>query len=439
MFDSIPVIAITGNSNTYERKEDLCIRQRGFQECDNVSIMRPLTKYSVCINNPQEIRYELEKAFFYATNGRKGPVHIDLPMDIQRAEINPELLRGYVDTSDSFNADFDMFCEKIELLLSNAQRPCFILGNAIKTERVKNETVEMINRLGIPYVTSMISFDSLGTNQYNYGFLGAYGNRAANFIAAKSDLIISLGSRLDVRQVGAARDKFAQDAIIVRIDIDAGELTYKLHNDNLPNKFIREISNYVPARAIISTDVGQNQVWVAQSFVLKEEQITLFSGGMGAMGHALPSAIGASYNGEHRPLICICGDGGMQMNMQELQYIARERIPIKIIVINNFSLGMIRHFQEMYFGNNYYQTTESGGYSAPDFVKVANAYGIEGISISSLEEVNKVKEYLDNEEACMIEIRITENTYVVPKLEYGKPNQDQQPLIDRDLYQELMK
>ncbi len=480
MYDSIPVIAITGNSNTYERKGDLPIRQRGFQENDNVSVMKPLTKYSVCVSKAENIRYELEKALYLAMNGRKGPVHIDLPMDIQRAQINPDELRAFIAPAKQENKG-DIF-DKMEALFSKSRRPCFILGNGIKIAGVREKIRSIIDRYNIPYVTSMIAFDVLGKNDHNYGFLGAYGDRTANFVLAKSDLVVSLGSRLDIRQVGAKREKFAPDATIVRFDIDDGELQYHVHDDEisacmdleetiellnsidvggnyldwinicnhireklsgfderLPNLFIKQISKYIGKDAIICTDVGQNQVWVAQSFELKDGQEVYFSGGMGAMGHSLPAIIGASYCDRKRPLVCICGDGGMQMNIQELQFIVREQIPVKIIVMNNQALGMIRHFQEMYFDKVYYQTTAKGGYTSPDFSKIAEAYGIRGKVVTSIDEVKETESYLVDDKPCLIEIRIEGDTYVVPKLEFGKPNQDQEPLIDRELYQELME
>lgn len=482
LYDSIPLIAITGNSNTYERKGELPIRQRGFQENDNVSVMKPLTKYSVYVEKPEDIRYELEKAYYYATTGRKGPVHIDLPMDIQRAQIEPDSLKGFETDTEITQISYREFQDKLCDLLKKAKRPCFILGNGIKTACVKKEAKALIEKFGIPYVTSMIAFDVLGNCDYNFGFLGAYGDRTANFVLAKSDLVVSLGSRLDIRQVGAQRENFAPDAAIVRVDIDSGELEYQVHDDEisicmdlsdaidamndidargnygewiavcrairdklsgfderLPNRYITELSKFIPGDAIITTDVGQNQVWVAQSFKLKHGQEVYFSGGMGSMGHALPAIIGAFYSGRKRPLICICGDGGMQMNIQELQYIAREKLPVKIIVMNNQALGMIRHFQEMYFDKVYYQTTLEGGYSSPDFVKVAEAYGIRGMHVNSIEDVGKTKEMLNNADACLIEVCIEGDTYVVPKLEFGKPNQDQEPLLDRVLYKELMK
>lgn len=480
-YDSIPVIALTGNSNTYERKGDLSIRQRGFQENDNVAVMKPLTKYSVCVDNPVNIRFELEKAYYYATSGRRGPVHIDLPMDIQRANVNPDTLHGYTPEEHSVYDNIDLIKQKIQLLLDNAKRPCFILGNGIKTAGLQSYFIALVDKLKIPCVTSMIAFDVLGNNGFNYGFLGAYGTRCANFIAAKSDLIISLGSRLDIRQVGAKREKFAPDSKIVRFDNDSGELEYKVHEDeisvcmelsdvlnvfqsiktnnlnawistcnkireklkgldnSLPTQYVNAFSKLIPEGAIVSCDVGQNQVWVPQSFELKTNQQVLFSGGMGAMGHALPAIIGAFYGKRNSSLICFCGDGGLQMNIQELQYIVRERLPVKIIVFNNYALGMIRHFQEMYFNKVYYQTTKSGGYDSPDFVRIAAGYGIKGVVVNSLGDVTKLKSVLSNDEPCLIEVCIKEDTYVIPKLEFGKPNQDQEPLINRELYEELME
>ena len=482
-YDSIPVIAITGNVNTYEARGNLPIRQRGFQENDNVSAMKSLTKYSTYIKKPESIRYELEKAYYIATTGRKGPVHIDLPMDIQRAQINPEELRGYEQEAEaSDSCDKDVFRDKISRLMKEAKHPCLVLGNGIKTSGARREAREMIDHLKIPYVTSMIAFDVLSDSKYNYGFVGAYGSRTANFVMAKSDLVVAVGSRMDIRQVGAVRENFAPGAKIVRIDVDEGELTYKVHkdelsvfmdlrdaldilnslenmpdysdwvskcdsikeklagiDDRLPNRFMTSISDYIPANAIISTDVGQNQVWVSQSFRLKKGQEALFSGGMGSMGHALPAMIGAYYGDRTRPVVCVSGDGGMQMNIQELHFITRENIPAKIIIFNHHALGMIRHFQEMYFDRDYYQATVDSGYTTPDFVKIAEAYGIRGLALHGLDDVEKCKELLSDDKACLIEIHLMEDTYVIPKLKYGNPNQDQDPLLGRELYEVLME
>jgi len=199
--------------------------------------------------------------------------------------------------------------------------------------------------------------------------------------------------------------------------------------------FVKTLSESIPDNTIVTTDVGQNQVWVAQSFALKDNQKVLFSGGHGAMGYSLPAAIGAYYGSEGKEVFCFAGDGGMQMNIQELQYIVREKLPIKVIVFNNNALGMIRHFQEMYFDSRFYQTKPEGGYSAPDFARIAEAYGIPSESVE-IQETGVVKW---NNGPELKQILIHEDTYVIPKLEFGKPNQDQEPLIDRELYARIME
>ncbi len=483
-FDSIPVLFISGNVNRYESKGNLELRQRGFQEANNVEAVGAFTKYAAYVDEPRKIKYYMEKAYSIAMDGRKGPVFLDLPMDIQRAEINPVELEGYNNVEMQLdNSEKELFREVIVNELLKSKRPCVLLGNGIRDEKSKEIVREFIKKYNIPYFTSMIAFDILGPNKYNIGFLGAYGTRAANFAAAKSDLIIALGSRMDIRQVGAQRESFAPNAQIIRVDVDEGELKYKVHTDekgfcmdvtdatdvikeiniqkdytewlnicseisyklkkydnNSPNDYIAAISSFFPSNSIITTDVGQNQVWVAQSLQLKEKQRVLFSGGFGAMGHALPSAIGAYYGSNHRPIICICGDGGLQMNIQELQYIFREKLPIKIIVFNNNALGMIRHFQEMYFDSVFFQTKPEGGYSSPDFVKIAEAYGLKAKKIETIDEItDNADDIIDDAMPFLLEICYFEDTYIIPKLQYGKPNQDQEPLIDRKLFNQLMK
>lgn len=477
-FDSVPCVFITGQVNTFESKKDYSIRQRGFQETDIISIVKKVTKYSVYIDKKENIKYHLDKAFFLANEGRPGPVLLDIPMNILRSEIEPQHLKGY--TSKFYNADptnYDAIAKQIK----KSKRPCILLGNGVKTANYQKTAKSIVDKIQIPVLTSMIAFDVISDSKWNFGFIGAYGSRCANFIAAKSDLIISIGSRMDIRQVGAFREKFAPDATIIRFDIDKNELSYKVHDNEIdvccsigeafntissiiesknyiewrfvckkireklknidyngfPNHQISAISQKVPDNAIITTDVGQNQVWIAQSFCLKKNQIFLFSGSFGAMGYSLPAAIGAYYGSNGKPIFCFCGDGGFQMNIQELQYVIREKIPIKIIILNNNSLGMMRHFQEMYFDSNFFQTIPEQGYTSPDFSKIASAYGIKSIKFSDISDLQE-DECLYDDQAVVIEICINENTYVFPKLEFGKPNQDQEPLISRELYNEIM-
>lgn len=484
-FDSIPCVFITGQVNTYEAKGGLPVRQKGFQETDIVSIIKPITKYAVKIENEKDIKYELEKAFYISCNGRKGPVLLDIPMNIQRADVILEDLKYYEshnreEDDSSYNNMKNTMLETLKL----SKKPVILAGNGINIANVVKKFRKFVDLTGIPVVTSMLGRDVLyGNDKNNYGFIGAYGHRCANFIISHSDLIISLGSRLDCRQTGSNLKIFADKAKLFRVDIDNLELKNTIKDDEISiladlekmmpilitdefklkanyrkwinacckikeelkdidsqheNNFVKEISNIVPDNFIITTDVGQNQVWIAQSFVIKSNQRMLFSGGHGAMGYSLPCAIGAYY-GSGKNVISFNGDGGLQMNIQELQFIARENIPVKVIVLNNKSLGMIRHFQEMYLDSNFVQTKKDMGYITPDFEKIAKAYNLRYIKINSIKEVSKCVDTLADENPCFIEIDLADTTYVYPKLAVNKPIYDQDPSLERELLNRLIK
>ena len=478
-FDSIPVLFITGQVNSFEGKDKLQIRQRGFQETDIVSMVSNVTKYAAYISDPDKIKWYLDKAFYEVSCGRKGPVLLDIPMNIMSADVNPGVLHKYQQdhlTNDSHQLEryIDLIMEE----LKHRNNPVLLIGQGVKSSKSVPLVRRFVAQYKIPTVSSMLAVDVIDDKNQNYGFIGAYGNRTANFIVAKCDLMISLGARLDIRQVGKLRSQFAPSAMIIRIDIDEGELSYRVHNDDLPiqadltniisglldrkdvkdysewnqicayirkklngvddkapNYLIRNISKYIPDNAVITTDVGQNQVWISQSFDIKTNQKLLFSGGHGAMGYSLPAAIGCSI-ATGKTVYSFNGDGGIQMNIQELQTIVRENLPIKIIILNNSALGMIRHFQEMYFDKNYFMTVKENGYSNPDFEKIAYAYDIPYQKIDGLSK--KIVNPFKADGVEMIEVVFNIDTYVFPKLEYGKPNQDQEPLLERELYNLLM-
>lgn len=477
-FDSIPAIFITGQVNTFESKKGLGVRQKGFQETDIVSMVKEVTKYCCYVENENAIQKELEKAWYIANEGRKGPVLLDIPMNVFRAIVETEDLECF---EPDAKREECVEWEQIIGLLEKAKRPVMLLGAGTKTEHIRKQLKTFLQKYPIPTVTSMPAFDVLeSTEPLNYGFVGAYGDRTANFIVAKCDLLLAIGTRMDVRQIGAQKENFAPNAKLIRVEIDEGELSNSIkdneiqvkkdagyfidelichnpHNPNLfswtsvcnsirtelqglddrtPNAIIRSMSRAIPSDVIITTDVGQNQVWVAQSFETKSGQKVLFSGGHGAMGYSLPAAIGAYYAG-NKNVISFNGDGGIQMNIQELQFVSRENIPVTIVILNNKALGMIRHFQEMYFDSNYYQTVVSGGYDTPDFEKIAGAYGLKYTRVETVEDVSKVDWQAKFPQ--IVEAMINEKTYVFPKLEFGKPNQDQEPLIDRELYARLME
>lgn len=483
-YDSVPAVFITGQVNTFESKGRSGIRQMGFQETDIVSMVQPITKWAAYVDCAEDIPGIMRKAFDIAESGRKGPVLIDIPMDIFRSNIDVDTLS----LTEKKLIPHEMkaveeFKKTIDLLLSQSQRPCILIGNGIKLDAQVEQIREMLRGCPIPVVSSIMAVDVIpeyeGLEGIYYGFIGAYGNRSANFTVAKCDLLICLGTRLDVRQVGARRSGFAPNATIVRVDIDEYELSNRIRDDEYqfkillsdaipamgeilhkgrsyeqwinvckeikskvkyidehePNKYLNEISKITSDEYHITADVGQNMIWTAQSFKLKPRQRLFFSGGMGSMGYSLPAAIGIHY-ATNRPIICINGDGGLQMNIQELMLVAREKLPIKIFVINNNSLGMIRHFQKMYFESRFYYTTETEGYNTPDFCGIAEAYGIKSHYIDCIEDIRDIE--FDNGPE-LYNICLKGVTEVSPKLEFGKPNQDQEPLLDRELYYYLME
>src|SRR5665648_31504 len=481
-FDSVPTIFITGQVNTYESRLGTFARQKGFQETDIVSMVKCVTKYAAQVNDANKIKYYLQKAYFLCLDGRPGPVLLDIPMDVLRADIEVDSLEDFIPNKKIITNDtieFDMILNEIK----HAKRPCILVGAGIKTSGMTKNFREMMNNLKVPVVSSMLAVDVMSPNEVTgFGFIGAYGDRAANFILDKSDLIVSFGSRLDYRQTGNNLENFAAKAKLIRVDVDPMELSNKIKQDEyqiianlenlvpylnsklakknlnihddwllvcyeireklkdmdqqLPNDFVEKISRIVEDHTIITTDVGQNQVWIAQSFQTKENQKILFSGGHGAMGYSLPAAIGAYY-GHKKKVISFSGDGGIQMNIQELQTIARDQQPIKIVIFNNHALGMIRHFQEMYFDSNYVQTKSCGGYTVPDFEKIAGAYDLRYQKLSCLEEVSIIQDMIKDDLPIIIEVVLPEDTYVYPKLAVGNFNNDQEPALDREIYEYL--
>ncbi|MDF2566858.1 MAG: hypothetical protein K0R90_314 [Oscillospiraceae bacterium] len=482
-FDSIPCVFITGQVNTYEYKGNLELRQLGFQETDIVSIVRPITKYAVRITDPDKIRFELEKAFSIALSGRRGPVLLDVPMDIQRADVEIDDMLDYEEIPDS-PAVFDPL--EIIDLLKESSRPAILLGGGVRLSGATELVKEFAERLQIPVVSSLMGRDAFGnSNELYFGMIGAYGNRYANLTVANSDLVLSLGTRLDTRQTGTLTESFAREARLIRVDIDQNELSHKIKDDEIavnldvsvfletmlksnlsefpnyekwhkkalnyklkypafnafdpadPNFIMHKISRQTNPNDIIVLDVGQNQMWAAQSFMLQDGQRMITSGGMGAMGFSLPAAIGAYYASEGKSnIMAITGDGGMQMNIQELALLKKNDIPIKVIVMNNQSLGMIRHFQEMYFESRYNATIID--YQAPNFINIAKGYGINAVPITSKNELLGIKNLLNHSNPLLIDIKLPQYTYVHPKLSVNHPIEDQDPPLPRKEFEKNM-
>lgn len=467
-FDSVPCIFITGQVNTYEQKGHLQVRQKGFQETDIVTITRTVCKKTYSIKNGVELIAALNDAYRVCQEGRPGPVLLDIPMNVLREDVtssqNTDVAQSY--NMESLNSNVEMIITH----LRNAKRPVIIAGHGIDLSKQRKTFLRMVNVLKIPVVTSMLGVDTIPyENPYNFNMIGAYGRRWSNYIVDYSDCILSLGTRLDCRQTGVNRNAFAPNAKILRVDIDENELKNCVHEGQIDicadlkylipkilqdvdftggekwfeackqiksallktdcepaNNFICALSKYIPSNAVVTSDVGQNQVWTAQSIELQKENRLITSGGHGAMGYALPASIGASI-ASNRMVICVTGDGGLQMNLQELETIKRENLNIKIFVLNNEALGMIHHFQEMYFDGRYMQTQASTGYTTPNFCKIAQAYGIETIECTSIEQIKKA---MSSPCAILINVKLPTVTHVFPKLGMNKPIHQQEPPLN---------
>lgn len=336
-----------------------------------------------------------------------------------------------------------------------------IVGNGARSAEAAEAIHQFSEKTRIPVLTTMNAVD-LVQDEDKIGFVGTYGNRAANIIIAECDLLISVGARLGLRQTGRVPERFAPNAKLIRADIDqyelirsikpdeekyltdAKEFMLKLLAEDIPeytewrdkcfevkvtldgvdnvigNLVIEKISSLLPENPVVAVDVGQNECWAAQSLTLKgKEGRILISGGYGSMGCGLPFAIGASISKSYDTVFCITGDGGLQMNIQELETVVREKIPVKIFVLNNHALGKISEVQMKSYGERYAQTTETSGYSVPDFEKVSKAYGIKATTLSSYEQLDDYSSWLADDEPCLINITLPWNTLLIPKIDFS--------------------
>ncbi len=480
-FDSVPAIFITGQVNLNEQKGEKATRQIGFQETDIVSIVRPITKAAYAVTKANDIPKIFEEAWEIAMQGRPGPVLIDIPMNLQKDEISTsESKVSLTDNTKTNSGDsIQLFIEDLNFALQKSKKPLVLVGHGVRLANATNDFIEFIEKHQLPVVCSLLGTDAIQYNHPNrIGFIGTYGNRWANYALGTCDLLLVLGSRLDLRQTGSDIESFQKDKIIFHIDIDQAELNSRFndckilnaniteflslanengHSENKksdwfneiehirqqmpdikelsnikginPNSFIHLLSQRSKAARAFTTDVGNNQMWTAQSIELTAEQRFLSSGGMGAMGYSLPASIGASFALDKAPVVCIAGDGGFQINIQELQTIRRNNLPIKIVILNNHCLGMIRQFQDAYFDSCYQSTVD--GYSAPDFEKVAKAYEIDAFTISSPEDIEAglVRLWEKPLEPFLLNVSMDIHTNVYPKMMFGSPITEMEPKI----------
>lgn len=479
-FDSVPAVFITGQVNLDEQKGDLKIRQLGFQETDIVSMARPITKAVWKVDSAEQIPFILDEAFRISLSGRPGPVLIDIPMDIQRSEIQgTPAVRKKIDHVGTIESTA---FESILNSLNQAKTPLILAGGGIHSARVLPLFREFVKITKVPVVNSLMAVDVLPYNHpLRVGLIGTYGNRWANQALGQFDVLLVLGSRLDIRQTGNNLEPFQSSGrTIFHVDCEEGEINNRIkgcvpvltdlkgfmpvalkiakemqfndHRDWLaqidqmrktwpdtqeiknvpginPNKFMHDLSACSFQAGTYAVDVGNNQMWAAQSIKVGLNQRFLTAGGMGSMGFSLPSAIGACFACPGQPIVQITGDGGMQMNIQELQTIRHHKLPIKMVVLNNHSLGMVRQFQQSYF-NERYQSTY-WGYSAPEFTEVSKAYGIPAIAIKYNEDIKTGLMQLWEKplEPFLLEVDIDMMANAYPKISFGDPLTEMEPQI----------
>lgn len=355
-----------------------------------------------------------------------------------------------------------------------SKKPVLVIGNGARAAGISELIYKFIEKTHIPVLTTMNTVDMV-QDEYRIGFIGTYGNRVSNMILNESDLLISIGARLGLRQIGHIKELFAPKAKLIRCDVDQYELAREIksdeedynmdakafmeiildedipdytewwnkchkakellngYDDTAGNKLVDKIAQVLPVNPIVAVDIGQAQCWTAQSLWLKGTRGRILIGGSyGAMGVGLPYAIGSSISRGNGLTFCITGDGGLQMNIQELETVNREKLPIKILVVNNRELGKITEIQHSSYNNRFLITNDEGGYTVPDFEKVAKAYGLKAATLSSYEELDNYKEWLEDNEPCLLNIMLPSLTLLIPKIKWEtctiKPDLDDKML-----------
>lgn len=477
-FDSNPCVFLVGSPHSLAVRKDKHLRQSAFEEIDMVYLVSDITKYAVKINDATAIKYELQKAFHIANAGRKGPVLVDLPYNIAREDIDVSTLKSYEPEPEVYD---DIDVQQIRDILKSVKKPVILVGGGGCTDSVRRKLRTLLDKVRMPVVASLCGLDVLSHNHPCFrGFIGHYGNRYANFIVAYTDCLIVLGSRLDERQMGGYRTRLQQDAKIIRVDVDRAELgrkfneTLSIHStvesfldavidedydeldyskwmsltENLKkrypsydiescihtaNNFLHVISDYLSDNCVICADVGQNQMCVAQALRLDNDRRLINSAGYGSMGFSLPAAIGAAYARPGTMILSVNGDGGIQMNIQELHTLKRDGLPVNIIVLNNRCLGMIRKTQEKLFHGKTFVSVD--GYSVPDFENISRAYGIDYIKIERKEDYKKLKTFFSENSPRFIEVTLPMMMENYP--EPGDVIDRQNPLFSEEEYERI--
>lgn len=430
--ESTPVFAVSGQVKRIDMINGQGIRQQGMQELDIISIVKPITKYAVVVDDPQMIRYHMERALYEATHGRKGPVWLDIPLDVQATLVDEEKLIGYTPYVPISDSHLEKQVLRVIELLNKSERPVLLAGNGIRLANGISEFEELINILNIPILTTWNGIDLIeDENPLFFGRPGGLGHRYANFIQQNSDFFLSIGARLNLLQTGYNFDGFAREAIKIMVDIDSAELhkinvrpdvpicadakefiqilikhkdkiikkdrnNWLEYGNNLKKKYPivkkeywnqQELVNPYCLLDVISKYMSSDDIYVSgssgscidismQTIRVKKGQRVFCTKGLASMGYGLPSTIGACLAGGRRNTISVNGDGGFMMNIQELQTIKRMNLPIKVFVLSNHGYGAIKATQTNLFGGHLVACDETSNLSIPSITQITRGFGI---------------------------------------------------------------
>ncbi len=498
-YDSVPCLFITGQINSQFLRIDPSIRQVGFQETDIVSIVKPITKYAKMVTKSADIRYELEKALFMATEGRPGPVLLDIPLDVQKKEIDPAALIGFDSTSVAPSYDMTAVDRQIDRYLadlSRAKRPVMMIGGGVLSSNAVDELLALGEILKIPIFPTWNALDIVPSDYPYYGGrIGTYGGPGRNFGIQNSDLLLAVGSRISGRITGGNVSSFARGAKRYVVDVDTSLLQPKLQqlpfHENIhcdakafllrlmerakagaipdfsawhaqviewrekydpvrpehfaqiepvhPYAFMRILSEEMGANDILVADCGGNIVVSNHAFKTKRGQRYFTNNGNSPMGFSFAGAMGAWFGAPKRQVVCIIGDGGFQMNLQELQTFKHYGVKVKTFIINNHIYGITKAFQETNFEGRC-EACGPVGYSVPDFVKIAEAYGIRAMSVAKNADVRAtIKAVLASDEAVVCDVNCDEHHTYEPRIfGWSTPIEDMYPYLPRDEFRKNM-
>ena len=464
--DSIPLLAITGQVTSTLLGKD------AFQESDIVGITVPITKNNYLVQDIRELPRILKEAYYIASTGRPGPVLVDIPRDIQLEEIPYDEFKKLYEQEfelEGYNPVYEGHKGQIKTaikMIKDSKKPLIIAGAGILKGHAYDELKEFVDKTNIPVAMTLLGLGSFpGNHELALGMIGMHGTTYANYAANEADLVIAAGMRFDDRVTGNPL-KFLPNANIIHIDIDPAEigknklidvpivgdvknvlaelnqkvpklshtkwldevaklkkkysLTFRKTEEDIliPQEILFEINKLTKGEVIVATDVGQHQMWTAQFIKFNNPYTILTSGGAGTMGFGLPAAIGAQIANPNKKVIAIVGDGGFQMTFQELMMIKEYKLPVKIFIINNSYLGMVRQWQELFHEKRYSSVNLSYN---PDFIKIGEAYGIKSIQLKNKKDLKKhLKKILESDEAVLVECIVEKEENVYPMIPAGK-------------------